>query len=235
MRSIKILAPVVFAGLFLAGCRGTTPPSRFFTLDPSAAALGREEVSVPPLPFEAKIGIGPVQIPGYLSRPQIVQRTGANEIRYAPYVRWGEPLYKKIPMVLQENLSTLLPGAIIVPFPMAGGISLDYRVVVEFYEFDADAEGMVRLRARWYVYRPSDRSVLKMRLFSTSKKAEGGGYAAVAQAHSEALAEFSREVARAVRDLLGEEMPAPAETREGDATPPGTPAGREASGPADAD
>ena len=60
----------------MAGC-ATTPPSRFYILEP----VKTDAAAQPSEPATA-VGVGPVELPKYLDRPQIVVRSGANELFY---------------------------------------------------------------------------------------------------------------------------------------------------------
>lgn len=72
--------------LALTGC-ADSQPTRFYTLSPLAAALG----STPPtlLP-DVTVGVGPVTLPPYLDRPQLVTRAGGNRVVLAEFDSWAE-------------------------------------------------------------------------------------------------------------------------------------------------
>jgi uncharacterized lipoprotein YmbA len=54
------------------------------------------------------VGLGPVTLPGYVSRPSLVTRIGDNQVRYAEGERWAEPLGKQFTRTLSEDLSRAL-------------------------------------------------------------------------------------------------------------------------------
>ena len=68
--------------LTMAGCNffTRTPPSHFYVLN-SLASL--EGMSSSQGQSDVIVGIGPVTFPEYLDRPQIVTRTGSNELYFA--------------------------------------------------------------------------------------------------------------------------------------------------------
>ena len=51
------------------------------------------------------IGIGPVHIPSYLDRPQIVTRTDRHELIIHDFHQWAEPLEVNIARVVREGLA----------------------------------------------------------------------------------------------------------------------------------
>ncbi|MCB1821939.1 MAG: membrane integrity-associated transporter subunit PqiC, partial [Candidatus Competibacteraceae bacterium] len=78
------------AGLFmLAGC-GSTPPTAFYTLSPLSASLPTAQTSASR--SDVTIGVGPVTVPEFLDRPQIVTRTTANRLDVDEFHRWGGSL-----------------------------------------------------------------------------------------------------------------------------------------------
>ena len=70
LRNISILSLALIVG----GCAGNSPPSRFYLLSamaPTDAAPHSTTV----------VGVGPVRLPGYLERDQIVSRSNTNSLR----------------------------------------------------------------------------------------------------------------------------------------------------------
>jgi uncharacterized protein len=146
-RSLRLAA--VAAGLLLAGCTATTP-TRFYTLSSLLAAPG-EATKAPP--HDLAVGVGPVTLPEYLNRPQIVTRAGRNRVVLADFDSWIEPLDGLFTRTLTENLSLLLGTDDVLPLPLRRAIRLDYDVEVNVTRFDVDSSGNAVLDARWLVYR----------------------------------------------------------------------------------
>src|SRR2546422_9243076 len=96
------------AFLLLAGCMGLgrhSDPTKFFTLTPLPGSAGSEHAGDPgPL----SLGLGPILLPGYLDRAQLVTRVGPNEVRFAPFDRWAEPLAESFGRTLQQDLLGVL-------------------------------------------------------------------------------------------------------------------------------
>jgi len=55
-----------------------------------------------------RIGVGPLQIPRLLNRPQIISRKNSNEINMAELHQWGGSYEEELMQVMTDNLSTLL-------------------------------------------------------------------------------------------------------------------------------
>ena len=106
--SLVILIPV-------CGCLGRSQPTRFYLLQ-SIAGIPAEKTA------EGKsdglrIGVGPLTIPEYVDRPQIVTLVGPHELDLADLDQWAEPLKESVPRVLGENLSILLSTQHIYLYP----------------------------------------------------------------------------------------------------------------------
>jgi uncharacterized lipoprotein YmbA len=79
---------VLAACLTLTGC-ADSQPTRFYTLSPLADASGGTPLADLP---EFTVGVGPVTLPPYLDRPQLVTRAGGNRMVLADFDSWVEPL-----------------------------------------------------------------------------------------------------------------------------------------------
>ena len=117
----------------LIGC-GTTTPSKFYTLSPLTRS--EQETRGSGDMIRLSVEVGPVEIPKYLERPQIVTRLSPNKIQPAAFDRWAEPLQDNVLGVLVENLTHLLWADQIVVSSWTGSKSVNYRVPVEVIRFD---------------------------------------------------------------------------------------------------
>jgi len=182
---------LLFVVVVLAACLGPRQdPSAFFMLSPAPA--GSEGTPVPVI-----LGVGPVTIPAYLDRPQMVVRLSDNEIALAEADRWAEPLGDNITRTLEENLSALLPGSSSIDYPWYESEAPDYALAFDVRRFEADSTGGVVLDVVWRIDQ-GDRLVDGRRT-RIEESATGVGRSATVAAQSQALARLSVEVAGAVR------------------------------------
>lgn len=182
----------------LAGCV-RTQPSRFYVLTPIP-----ETVVSASTPFSKNgqtIGVGPIEIPSYLDRPQIVTRTGPNEIRLGEFDKWAGTLKENITSVIAENLSVLLSTDRIHVFPWRTAISVRYQVTARILRFDAIPGEAVTLDTHWVILGDDGRRTLLMRGSEIRLPVPGAGYDDIVAAKSLALGQLSREIAEAVRTL----------------------------------
>jgi hypothetical protein len=195
--SFRALAAVV-VGLLVAAC-AETQPSRFYTLsglpDGGAAMQGAESNRL-------AIGVGPISLPNYLDRPEIVRRATPNQFDLAAYDRWGEPLDDVFPRVMAENLSVLLATDRVFLLPQRRATTIDYQVEVEVTRFDADVGGPAVLSARWEIF-DNDGNALVVDRSTFTETIGSEDYGAIATAMSQTVAALSREIASAITALSG--------------------------------
>jgi uncharacterized lipoprotein YmbA len=152
-------------------------------------------------PVPVAIGIGPIALPGYLDRPQVVVRVGPNELSLSESDRWAEPLAENVARTLEENLAGLLPGSSFVDYPWFAAEAPDFALSLDVRHFEADAGGTAVLDATWQLRR--DGAAIAGRSVRIEEEAEGPTRGAAVAAQSRALAALSQEIAGAVRTAAG--------------------------------
>jgi uncharacterized lipoprotein YmbA len=203
MMTKSVLQIVVFTlGAFLVvlgGCAGTSPPVNFYVL----SSITESAAATAPAGNERRIaiGVGPVNLPDYLDRSQIVSRSSPNELKVAAFDRWAESLKSSFPRVLTENLSALLNTNQVAVFPWRKAISVEYQVIVDVVQFDTESRGNAVLIARWSILGDGGDKMymLKRSTFTVSPNTDD--YAGLVSAQSQTLAEFSREIAEAIKAI----------------------------------
>ncbi|MGB5615447.1 MAG: PqiC family protein [Desulfobacterales bacterium] len=202
----SILKTILSTGLllaFVAGCAGPSPRSNYYLLN---ALPDQETGQTTTAAFDGlSVGIGPVSFPGYLDRPQIVVRTGPNEISFSEFDRWAEPLKNNFMRVFKENLVDRLKTDSIFVYPWPPGAVFEFQVSVEVARFDARPGDGAELDVQWTILRNHDGEVILSRKSSYSVDLGGSDYKTIVAAQSRAVADFSREVAVAVTDVYRRE------------------------------
>lgn len=175
--------------VLVAGC-ASSPSTGLYLL----AALPQ---AAPAQPFPDSLGIGPVALPEYLDRLQVVTRGASGEIAISDIERWAEPLHEGLARVLDQNLAALLGTQHIVRFPWPAAAAPDLQVSVEVLRFEAGPDASLRLVARWQVRARGGAIVIEPRLTRIEVPA-GGGAGERVRAHSEAASRLAREIASAL-------------------------------------
>ena len=191
-RTIPTLVTCLCLAL-LAGC-GVTPPARFYILTPA----GNSDTGSQPGPA---LGIGPVDFPAYLDRPEIAHRSGDNQLSFAESDRWAEPLKTTFTRTLAENLSAMLPTDQVNLYPWTRSTRVDYQITVDVLRFDADASGNVVLSAGWKIIHPDNNHVLGRYRQRYTQAAGGLRYPAIVAAQSRTLERLSQDIAASIAAL----------------------------------
>jgi uncharacterized lipoprotein YmbA len=201
MTRLSILMRFVLISLWiiLGGCGGS-PASRFYVLSPMPASDDNVQVKTDNGCYG--IGVGPVTLPNYTDRPEIVTTISANKVSLGEFDRWAEPLIDGFPRILMENLSTLLCTDPITIYPLRGPTPIDYRVEVEVIRFDGTLGESASLIARWIIIDEKESSILLTRKSNLSSPVPAGGYEALVSAQSQNIAALSREIAEGIKTLI---------------------------------
>jgi uncharacterized lipoprotein YmbA len=192
----------LFVCCVLAGCTVLAPRpdySKFFILTPLSGGANPSQ-TLTAAGQKLTIGIGPIEFPDYLRRPEVVTRTGPNELHLAAEKRWGEPLDKNFGRVLSENLSQLLNTQQIEKYPWPRRTQVDYQVVVDVQRFETTADSHAQLVARWIIKDGSSGKDLYASE-TTASTPVGSSETAASTALSTDLATLSRDIASQVTDL----------------------------------
>ena len=186
-------AALIATLLLTVGC--SSPPTHYYVLSPLSTAsfkpVGSER--------EITVGVGPIQLPDYLDRPQIVTRSGQNELQLAEFDRWGEPLKDNAGEELAESLSLLLPSKKVSVIPWKRRTPIDYQVVAKIIRFDRVAGGGAVLSARWSLLAGDGGKEVLSRESRYEENPAGASYADTVEAMNRALAQFSQDVAGAIQ------------------------------------
>ena len=194
---LAVVPVILGTSLMVGGC--ASQPSRFYLL----SALPDTDVASPGTlsPQGSTIGVGPVTLPRYVDRPQIVTRTSPYEIKLAEFDRWAEALDTNFSRVLAENLSLLLPTARVVMAPWSRATPIDYQISVDVSHFLSQVGGDSLLVADWTVFKGEGQEVLTSGRSHFSASPDGPDYAAIVAAMSQTIASFSREIATVVKGV----------------------------------
>jgi uncharacterized lipoprotein YmbA len=189
-RLVTIFAGFTFAVL-VAGC-GSSPPSRFYTLNAASGTASSAST--------LSVLVGPVAVPALVDRPQIVVVAGANQVRVDDFNRWASPLQNAIARVVADNLVAMLGTPRVTLSAQTLTADSDYRASIDVQSFQSALGDAATLDAVWTVRRAKDGKAETGRTTAREPVAEQS-YDALAAAHSRALARLSQDIAAAVRAL----------------------------------
>ena len=203
LRLVRIGIFLIISLVVLGGClgKGTQDPTKYYLLQPMASSVTGEHTGAEDGGFS--VGVGPVRMREYLDRPQIVTRSGENEIHIGLFHSWAEPLGGNFSSTLTHNLSILLQTDRLALWPWDRKLEhVDYQIIVDVIRFDGVLGGEAVLIARWYVF--SYKEGMKTEEIIPKKSTytapmEDDSYEALVAAMSKTLEDFSREVADVIK------------------------------------
>jgi uncharacterized protein len=199
------------ASIGLSSC-AVSDPTQFYALSRAAAPpASTASASIAMSSVDGTgivgVGVGPVTVPGYLDRNQIVVRTGTDQVQISTFHRWAEPLEDGVARVLAEEIAVRVPTERVVLFPWRGvaARTIQYQVVVAVLRFDGRQDGNVTLDARWRIL-ARDGQELALRRSTVVQDVESAGYEPLVAALGRALGILGQEIATEIRALpRGEE------------------------------
>jgi hypothetical protein len=198
---LKTLTLVVtFTTLLLSGCGGSSQRVEFYTLNPLTDM--RAQANTPATDQKLSIGVGPVEIPEMLDRPQIVTRTGPNKLSIDEFHRWAGRLDEGFAGVLAENISVLLATDQVAVYPWPADFKPRYRVAVKIRYFEGQWGKDVLLETVWSVSSQQSQQTLNVRKSVIRESlAPEPDYEVLVAAHSRAIAQLSREIVKEIENL----------------------------------
>ncbi len=207
LRHLGIL--LIALGLVMGGCSpfgaGTQRQTKYYVL----SSLQSETTPIQPLADLSGIGlgVGPIRMPLYLDRSDIVTRGSLNQVDIADFAQWAGPLQENFSRVLAENLSVLLATDKVGIFPFVRRESVDYNVTVYVTRFDGMPGGKAHLRARWSILDNKRKQSFYEKHTVVSQPVENNTVEALIAAKSRTVADLSREIAKAIQEVSRKHPP----------------------------
>ena len=187
MTPIKAARWALLISVLLQGGCATAPRVNFYNLnapDPSAQ-VGQSSLV---------LALGPVDLPQYLDRPQIVTRLGDNRLSVDEFNRWGGRLDEEITRVLAQHLGHRLGTQRIYSYPSRVMADTDYRIALDIRNFDGAPAGEVSLDVAWSVIDDRTGVVVQTRQAVYRGASAGPDYDAYAAALSATLARLGDDL-----------------------------------------
>jgi uncharacterized protein len=197
---LNLARMLLLVGIMAGGCSVLPPQedrARFFVLTPTAGSgrVAAAQSGDRPL----TVGLGPVTIPRYLDRPEVVTRLSDTEFSVSDTDRWAEPLGVNVSSVIKQDLAAESPAIQIVSFPWSSKTHIDYRVAVDFHHLERSADGQAVVQALWTV-RTADDRMLQSSTTTAAGAAGDKNQSSAAAALSRGVAQVSADIAHALAE-----------------------------------
>lgn len=136
--------PILLVLMLMLGACARTPPAQYYLLSaPVMATAGKAD--------GPRLGLGPIRLPEYLDRPQIVSWASATRLSLSNSHRWAEPLQQSFARALLAQLAQALPEVQIAPWPWRGTQAPARQIALDVQRFERGADGVLHLDVRWTV------------------------------------------------------------------------------------
>jgi uncharacterized lipoprotein YmbA len=193
----RVLSIGLLGASLAAGCLGGRAAPEYYTLSGTARAQTAALAARPGL----GIGVGPIEFPRYLDRPEIVTRDGAHRLVLWNEHRWGGSLRTDILRVMADDLGALLGTTRVAVYPSEARFPLDYRVLLELLEFEGVPAEAVTLRARWTLVSGGDGRALAVEESRVVEAVASPAWGDFVAAHSAALGRVTLLIAERIAAL----------------------------------
>jgi uncharacterized protein len=156
----RSVTTVLIATCLIIGCVANRPQTtKFYVLTPIESSAVNDNHATPTDPLF--IEVTALHLPQYLERPQIVTRSGKNQLVFAEYHQWGGNLRKNMIQILATNLAKLLSTPNVSTIPYRNSVPPDFSVAIDILQFERDPIGQVKLSAKWSLSSGKNRNHLK--------------------------------------------------------------------------
>ena len=202
MRRVRkgLLRSVLFVLVWqlLSGCAGQLPATSYYSLTTmGAAALEARNITR----LDVSLGVGPLSVPDYLKRPQIVTRLAENRYKFEDSQRWAGLIEQDMLAVITSNLGLMLSTDKVAAFPWLNFFKPDYRIAIDVLQFDSALDGDAVFSARWSISDATGRELLASGKSDLRTTLQQSSYDTLVRIESELLERFSWELAGQVQLL----------------------------------
>lgn len=197
MRRHRFLHTLALALIGLLSACAASPVSQYYLLQTETAdtssSYSPERAETPSL------GVGPISIPPYLGRDNLVYHLQNSQLQVAAYHKWAEPLEDGMTRVLMLHLAEGLGTQNLNKFPWHPSRAPDLAVTVDVLELELRSTG-ASLTADWQIYRPHTEAAIAGRVTTVRTDLPAG------MAPPEGIPRAYAELLRRLADVILEAM-----------------------------
>ncbi|MDA0813385.1 MAG: PqiC family protein [Verrucomicrobia bacterium] len=203
MTRIKIEYNWALLAAMLLGACSSTDPIRYYMLSADAAPQANSASTL-------VLGVGPVTIPEYLDRSELVFQSAPNRFEIPSQHRWAGSLREDVQRVFGSNLADQLRTTNVHYHPWDRRLQCEIAVSLSIVRFHSVTGEDAILEANWQIDRKGEKSengadvstesTLQGRLLK-SVPLDGDGYEAVLTAQSRLLADAAEDLAGKIRSM----------------------------------
>jgi uncharacterized protein len=186
-----------FLTFLILSCAKSSKPVEYYMLDASVGIVNNQTLKGDEGPM---IGLGPIRLPEYLDRFQMVVAVSENKYKLIDGHRWAEKLDQNISLALFKTLPAQLGTDRMIRYPWPQRPGVDFQVKIDILELNIDQNGQSQMIAQWSI-KSKDEIILNKRSTFTAQ-ASTTDIDKMVQAQSECLTKLGQEVAANLKPLL---------------------------------
>ena len=181
----------------ILSCAKSSKPVEYYMLDASVGIDNNQTLKGDEGPM---IGLGPIRLPEYLDRFQMVVAVSENKYKLIDGHRWAEKLDQNISLALFKTLPSQLGTDRMIRYPWPQRPGVDFQVKIDILELNIDQNGQSQLIAQWSI-KSKDETILNKRSSFTAQ-ASTTDIDKMVQAQSECLTKLGQEIVSSLKPLL---------------------------------
>jgi uncharacterized protein len=193
---LKNIALLCLISLILS-CAKSSKPVEYYML---GASVGIETIQPLEKDEGPLIGLGPIRLPDYLDRFQMVVAVSENKYKLIDGHRWAEKLDQNISLALFKTLPAQLGTDRMIRYPWPKRLGVDFQIKIDILELNIDEKGQSQLIAQWSI-KSKDETILNKRSSFTAQ-ASTTDIDKMVQAQSECLTKLGQEIVSSLKSLL---------------------------------
>lgn len=218
-RTILQRCAVGTLAISLAGCsalaRDILAPqkdvSKFYLLTPTAdgpaSTPAAATASTQGASGDFTLGLGPIKLPPYLDRPEVVTRAAPNRIELSKEDRWGESIQNGFTNSLERDLEAQTGTNRVITFPWYSTVHIDMQVEIDVYSFETDSQGVAHLSAKWTILDSTGKNILYTVETNLAQPSKPGDQTEAAAALSKTIGDLSGQIANMIHQLRSQQAP----------------------------
>jgi len=194
---LKSVIPLILLSIINSACSSITNNSdskglggtHFYSLSALEAKHNNQSA--------LKIGVGPIEIPRLLNRPQIISRKNDTEIIMAELNQWGGTFKEELIQAITDNLASLKKTDNIEQYPWKFSFKPNYQIRINIERFDGELGKNILLKARWRLLEDKKEVLVKQSIINIPIL--GNSYSNYVKAQSKALISLSKEISTYIK------------------------------------
>jgi uncharacterized lipoprotein YmbA len=156
------------------------------------------------------IGLGPIHLPKYLDRPEIVTRAAPNRLELSKEDRWGESVQNGFTSAMERDLTADSGTGRVIVFPWYNTVHVDMQVQIDVYRFETDGNGNAQLSTKWTILDSTGKSILYTVVSDITQPSKPGDVTDATAALSRTIADLSGQIANMIHQLRAQQPAHPA-------------------------